>query len=382
MAEFTKCSLGIVTESIGLRSETFVLRHVEQLYPGRTAVVTNACAESFCDRSAQGIPVLQLQQLPLMGRAADELVRLLFAQSGFRGEHRVRSFLRAHGVKIILGEFLDYSHKFIRLALKMGIRFYAHAHGIDISARLRDLGWRTRYLEYRNTAGIITVSRESADRLVALGLPAAQIHVIPCGVEAPNSLPARQNQEPIRLLAVGRMVSKKAPVLLLDAFRRASERVRNIHLDYVGDGPLMPAARHFVQAFELDRVVTLHGGRSHHEVLALMNTADLFLQHSIIDPDTGDMEGLPVAILEAMARSLPVISTLHAGIPEAVIDGESGYLVPEGNTMAMAERVVTLVREPELRRRMGAAARARVCELFSWDREKAHLVQLLGLVGD
>src|SRR5690606_2027114 len=96
-------------------------------------------------------------------------------------------------------------------------------------------------------------------------------------------------------------------------------------------------------------------------------------------PGTGDEEGLPVAILEAMASGLPVVSTRHAGIPEAVIEGTTGYLVDEGDTAGMAAHVVRLARDAELRRRMGHAGWQRALQSFSWPRERARLLELLGL---
>ena len=167
--------------------------------------------------------------------------------------------------------------------------------------------------------------------------------------------------------------------MLLDAFRRAVQDIPNLYLDHIGEGPLTASAEHFIQVFDLDPYVTLHGGRPHDYVLDLMKGADIFVQHSVTDPVTGDEEGLPVAILEAMAHGLPVISTHHAGIPEAVIDGVTGYLVPEGDTKAMAARLCELARNPVLRRKMGEAGWRRVKEQFSWERERSKLLSVMGL---
>jgi len=108
-----------------------------------------------------------------------------------------------------------------------------------------------------------------------------------------------------------------------------------------------------------------------------MDEADIFVQHSMTDPETGDEEGLPVAILEAMSAALPVVSTRHAGIPEAVVDGSTGYLVNEGESAAMAERLIILARNHDLREPLGAAGWARAKEHFTWDRERASLLHIL-----
>jgi len=125
--------------------------------------------------------------------------------------------------------------------------------------------------------------------------------------------------------------------------------------------------------------VTLHGAQPSDVVQTLMDQADIFLQHSMTDPETGDAEGLPVAILEAMAKGLPVVSTRHAGIPEAVEESATGYLVAEGDATEMAERIVQLAEDCDLRRRMGEDGWRRAKKYFSWERERAELLNILGL---
>src|SRR5438132_5920456 len=110
-----------------------------------------------------------------------------------------------------------------------------------------------------------------------------------------------------------------------------------------------------------------------------MGAGCVFVQHSMTDCESGDEDGCLVAILEAMSHSLPVVSTRHAGIPEAVADVTSGYLTEEGNTVAMAERIVALVQDPVLRRQMGISGWERAREHFSWEKEKMKLVNLLDL---
>jgi glycosyltransferase involved in cell wall biosynthesis len=110
-----------------------------------------------------------------------------------------------------------------------------------------------------------------------------------------------------------------------------------------------------------------------------MASADLFIQHSMTDPHTGDQEGLPLAILEAMAEALPVVSTFHAGIPEAVQDGVTGFLVEPGDSTGMADRILCLADDSERRRAFGLAGHTRARNLFSWSRERTQLLHVLGL---
>jgi len=374
--------LAIFSPVVGAVSETFIRRHMEDLLPGGTVVVAQSAAPPRAGHWSVASPVLTVNGAGPAG--VRRFVRAVARELGWArrdGHQSVERFLKIHGVRVGIGEYLDASLSWLAIARKLGIRFFGHAHGYDVSERLRDHRWRVEYLRYNEAAGVITMSEVARTRLIGVGLDPLRIHVVPYGVDVPAQPFPRVDQEAVHCLAVGRMVAKKAPIMTLDAFRRASEAVPRLELDYVGDGALLPAVRQFVRAFELGDRVRLHGAQPSHVVRALLARADIFVQHSMTDPDTGDEEGLPVAILEAMAHSLPVVATHHAGIPEAVVDAGTGYVVPEGDSAGMAERIVTLARNGGLRRTLGRAGWQRVREHFSWDRERAELLRILRLRG-
>lgn len=375
--------LGIFAPFIGGRSETFIKRHMEALLPSATAVVAGSSEKPYGGHWTVDGPLMILdhaQPIRLRHQIRRAMAQKLGGASGDDlAKKNVERFLQKHDIQVVMGEFLSWSLPWLDVVQSLGIRVWGHAHGYDISANLREPKWRTGYLRYNQADGVITMSEVSRKRLVDLGLSAEKVHVIPYGVDVPAQPLIRPAQSIIRCLAVGRMVSKKAPILTLDAFRRAAEIVPTLRLDYVGGGELFPAAQQFVQAFNLNDRVTLHGARPSDVVMELMRAADMFMQHSITDPETGDEEGLPVGILEAMAQSLPVVSTHHAGIPEAVQDGETGYLVKEGDSEAMAERLVMLARDHKLRLSMGAAGWMRASEHYTWEKERVTLLRLLGL---
>ncbi len=373
--------LAIFSPTIGFQSETFVRRHVRDLVPEGTVVITHAVAESDGGHWSVSCPVLVLDR-----GYNDGLTRQVMRGGGQRAElrgmdHRriAKQFLKKYGVHVIMGEYLDASLPWIGLARNLGVRFFGHAHGYDVSKRLREEKWRTEYTRYNETSGVITMSLASRERLVALGLDPLKVHVVPYGVDVPNEPIKRVDGKGVRCITVGRMVAKKGPILTLDAFRRAAEALPTLRLDYVGSGVLLPAVQQFVRAFNLEDKVTLHGSQPNERVQKFMRDADIFLQHSMTDPVSGDEEGLPVAILEAMANGLSVVSTWHAGIPEAVADGLTGYLVDAGDSIGMAERLVALARDSDLRCRMGEAGWRRVKEHFSWERERASLLRILEL---
>jgi len=281
-----------------------------------------------------------------------------------------------------MGEYLHWFFPWLCLVRELRVPVFVHAHGCDVSEWLATPEGRAACLSYNDADGIITMSRFSRDRLVALGIDAAKVHVIPYGVDVPDRPLLRAERGIIRCVAVGRLVPKKAPLSTLHAFLRASQVHPSLRLDYVGTGELSAAMEQRVRTLGLDGRVTLHGAQPHEVVLRLLQGADIFLQHSVTDRQSGDEEGLPVAILEAMAQGLPVVSTRHAGIPEAVLDGVTGYLVEEGDSLGMAERIVALAGDPDVRARMGEAGWRRVREHFSWEKERAALLTTLGLFRD
>lgn len=378
--------LAIFAPFVGARSETFIRRHVRDLLPRQTVVVTGEANGSYGNHWTVDGPILALNEMPCP-RFGQRVFKAVARKAGLTpnddtAKLDVTRFLKRHGVRVAMGEFLSWSVTWLRVAETLGIPFFGHGHGFDVSAHLCVPKWREEYLRYNAAGGVITMSEFSRARLIDLGMKPNKVHVIPYGVDVPSDPVIRPDRETLSCLAVGRMTSKKAPILLLDAFRRALKQCPHMHLDYVGEGELFPAAQQFVHAFDLEGRVTFHGGKSSQAVIALMKNADVFVQHSVTDPETGDQEGLPVAILEAMAHSLPVVSTRHAGIPEAVAEGSTGLLVDEGDSRAMADHLIMLARDGELRRRMGRAGWRVARERFTWEKERSDLRRILGLDGN
>lgn len=355
----TDYPLAIYSYGFGARTETFIRRHVRDLLTGRTLAIGRVIPESEeRDWDIQG-PLLDLDSI--------------------RDLHSIKRFLLDHNVRVMMGEYLDDSLYWLDIAQALGMKFFGHAHGYDVSERLREAKWRKEYLRYGETGGVITMSEASRVKLIDIGLPSSKVHVVPYGVDVPDRPLERPHSKRMRLAAVGRMVAKKGAILTLDAFRRVSKDYDDLYLQYVGAGNLLPAAKQYVQAFQLEKKVHLYGSQPNEFVKLVLRGADVFVQHSMADPETGDEEGLPVAILEAMANALPVVSTRHAGIPEAVVDGVTGYLVEEGDSEAMAECITLLIREPERRRAMGLAGWSRAKNLFAWEGERDRLLKILEL---
>jgi glycosyltransferase involved in cell wall biosynthesis len=257
----------------------------------------------------------------------------------------------------------------------MGLPYVVQGHGIDVSASLRKPGMPERYLRYKSARAILTRSEFHRQRLIKLGLPASKIYVNAGGVDVPAQQPQRPPDAYKRFLAIGVMVPKKGPIYLLEAFRLAAAQDRDITLDYVGSGPLFPAVRQFVDACGLTGRVRLHGVVSEESKLRLLRECGVFVQHSLTNPETGDEEGLPAAIQEAMAHGMAVVSTRHAGIPEAVEHGVTGWLVEEGDTRKMAMAFLQAVSSAA---DLGNAGYQEAVSKHAWHCEKSRLMGWLG----
>jgi len=375
--------LAIFAPQVGVRSETFIRRHMQDLLPGGTVIVTMNIDPPYAGHWSVDCPILVLNKVR-WGGLNQGIIHFISRKLGWRTAEDsvflvVKQFLQEYGVQVILAEYLDFSLSWLTLAQKLDIPFFAHAHGGDVSVKIRDPQWQKEYLLYNQAAGAIAVSQASQNRLIEIGLEPSKIDVIPCGIDVPNQFVNKTNRETISCLAVGRMVPKKAPILLLDAFQKAVDLCPNLSLNYIGDGLLFSEVEQLIKTLNLSDKVTLHGSQPNEVVHQFMKTADIFLQHSMTDPDTGDEEGLPVAILEAMGFGLPVVSTRHAGIPEAVLDGETGFIVNEGDTSQMAERIVLLAQNLEMRNKLGWNGWQRAKELFTWEIEKNKLLTLMNI---
>lgn len=176
------------------------------------------------------------------------------------------------------------------------------------------------------------------------------------------------------VLHVGRLVAKKGTALLIDAFAKVLARRPEARLVIIGDGPLRPALERRAAGLGLGGSVRFLGARPPEEVADWMRCAWLLAAPSVTAAD-GDREGLPTVVVEAAASGLPVVGTRHSGIPEAVEDGRSGFLIEEGDGGALAERIGTALGSAELRARMAGEARALAERSFDLARQTAILEQ-------
>jgi len=190
--------------------------------------------------------------------------------------------------------------------------------------------------------------------------------------------PARtaKTQGPYTLLSVGRLVPKKGYAGLIEALGQLPKDL-DWRLRHIGGGPLKDALQAEAQRLGIAERITWLGAKPQETVLEEYRSADLFVLNSRIAED-GDRDGLPNVLMEAQSQRLPVIATNLAGIPELVIDGETGALVPADDAPALKQAIERLLRDAGLRERLAAAGCQRVRALFAMDRGIADLERRFG----
>jgi colanic acid/amylovoran biosynthesis glycosyltransferase len=265
------------------------------------------------------------------------------------------------------------------LAERLGVPLVTTLHGFDVTRgrgvllRSGRLSWM-RYallgerLRRRGTL-FIAVSDAIRQCALALGFPSERTVTLRNGVDLGRFGRAPDPERGV-VLHVGRLVEKKGTALLLDAMAQIDGE-----LVVIGDGPLRRRLERRAAALRIDRRVRFLGNLPADAVAAWMARAWLLAAPSVTASD-GDSEGLPTVIAEAAAASLPVVASDHSGLPEAVMEGETGFLVPEGDAHALATRLATLLLAPDLRARMGAAARRMAEDRFDAVKQAACLEAL------
>jgi colanic acid/amylovoran biosynthesis glycosyltransferase len=212
-------------------------------------------------------------------------------------------------------------------------------------------------------------SRALKDEAVLLGCRPKRIRVVYPGIDAGSIEPrhAPGHHEEIRIVSVGRLVDFKDPVGLARVAGILKRRGLRFRWDVLGGGPLFPEMQWAVAKEGVDEWMHLRGEVPHGEVLQNLQQADLMVHNGVIGKD-GGRESFGVVLVEAGAAGLPIVATSVGGVPEIVIDKETGLLTPAGDTEAMAGAVLTLACDPDLRWELGAAARGRVIEAFAMER--------------
>ncbi|MGE0096178.1 MAG: glycosyltransferase family 4 protein [Alphaproteobacteria bacterium] len=247
-------------------------------------------------------------------------------------------------------------------AILTGLNWTCSAHAKDI--------WTTPEWEKREKlagmAWLVTCTDAGRAHLAALAPSAKKVELVYHGLDlarfAPQPVPRITATTPV-ILSVGRAVEKKGFDDLLSALA-ALPSARDWRFVHVGGGPLLPELMRQAAQAGIATRLEWRGALPQDEVLRLYREADLFVLPSRV-AGNGDRDGLPNVLMEAQSQSVACVSTRVSGIPELIVDGETGVLVPPGDAPALARAIESLLIDPAARARLGQAGQARVTAHFS-----------------
>ena len=258
-----------------------------------------------------------------------------------------------------------------------GISYSITVHAHDIFVRTDMLGSKLRDAAF--IAAISEYNRNHIAKLVGSWVR-AKTHIVHCGITPAHyqtQAAPRQPDQPLEIVAIGSLQPYKGHKYLVEAC--AQLRTQNIpfRCRIIGGGEEMADLEQRIRDANLEEQVQLLGAKTQDEVAALLPTAHCYVQPSIVTP-SGKMEGIPVALMEALACGLPVVATHLSGVPELVRPDETGYLVPPADSAALAGALTAVYHHPQHAQTLAAAGRQLVLDQFELSanvRQLAHLFQ-------
>ena len=348
-----------------------IYRQLEALRQVRTFVITkfreNAAEYPFPDVELLGKTRISLPQRALLkyiSRAPALIYRGEFAS--------VREILLRRDPDLMHIYFGNTGVHLLPLIERWDRPCVVSFHGMDVQRRESEKGYEERLRRLLRVVPIILVrSRSIAERLVELECDPAKIRLNRTGIPL-EDFPYVSRRAPAdgawKVVQACRLVAKKGLPTALRAFSAFTQKFPNALFFIAGAGPLLGELRELVRQLRIEKSVHFVGFLSQTDLRRLFESSHLFVHPSEVAIDS-NQEGVPNSMLEAMASGLPVVATMHGGIPEAVTDGVSGLLVPERDHLRLANALVTLVENPALWSDLGRTASQMVTTEFARGRQ-------------
>ena len=351
-------NLCIIKPNADAFSETFIKEHIKRL-SGNKKVLYGGAFPLYDDKGEYLIK----SKLGLLSYIIQK--RVLKRKNIKVRTRALVNYLKQNQIDIVFAEYGMVGAMVTEACALADVPLVVHFHGADVYHK----GTVEAYLDlYKNAfsygSAFIAVSSEMVKDLHLLSAPTDRIYNVPCGVDTNFFSLIDIDASSRTFLSVGRFVEKKSPTSVVKAFDIVQERYPDARLVMVGQGPLFENTRELILKLNLQDKIVLKGILGSAEIRELMKQSICFVQHSVTALN-GDKEGTPVTIMEAGASGLPVISTRHSGIKDAVEDGKSGFLVNEHDINAMGAKMIGLLEDPDLAVKMGAEGRKHIVEYYN-----------------
>ena len=373
MNSVTPVPMWFVAPRLGVSSEAWMLRQVRNFQRLSPRLLAWEDQRPGSDRDP--FPMHQMTApFParlderLTAKWASRLVRLpsgnMFSAS-YSEKREILTLFEETRPRVMLTQYGQTGLRLLPVARAAGVPLVVHFHGHDLSYSLDNRWYR---LSLRRAAPwfdhVVVVAEHQRETLLGFGVAPERISVIPCGVPVTEfTPPATRPDGPPHFLAVSRLVASKGVDVTLDAFKSLLSQVPEATLTIIGDGPERAALE--FQAAPLGNRVRFMGAVPVEQVRSEMATAHIYVQHSLGKPGHPlGSEGSPVAIAEASAMGLPVITSMCGGVNKLVIENKTGFIVPQRDVSAVTEAMVRLAKDRNRATAMGEAGRRHVSMEF------------------
>lgn len=287
-----------------------------------------------------------------------------------------RSF-RNNNVNAVLVEYGIHAHHILPAVKRAKIPMVVHFHGYDAHVT-ENYRKRQNYREvFEYATYVIAVSRTMEDHLLQLGCPKEKL-VYNANAAQSDFLEIVPDFTSEQFVSVGRFVNKKAPFYVILSFKEALKKYPNAKLIMCGDGLLLEACKNLVRYYRIENNIKFMGVTAPDQIKALYKESIGLIQHSVT-AENGDMEGMPISVLEASAAGLPVISTFHAGISEVIENGVTGLLCNEHDVKNMGLNIIKILEDINYAKKLGNAGKERIKSNFNFEK---HINGIQKLVED
>ena len=292
----------------------------------------------------------------------------------FKKELYFEQVIRKQKAKLIHAHFGTEGLAILPVKKRLKLPLVTTFYGLDMSQQAQSKEQQTAYKKLFSDGDLFLVEGNHMRKgLIDLGCPPDQIRILHIAVDI-NKIKYQKRQvenkdEKIKILFCGRLIEKKGLIYALKAIKLIVDKYPDLEFRVIGDGRLKSGIETFIKEQNLQKYVILLGYQPYHVFIEELKKAHILLQPSITAQDGDSEGGAPTVLLEAQASGLPVISTYHADIPEVVIDGKSGFLVPERSPEEIAEKLKLLISKPKIWQELGQSGRAHIEQNYNIDIE-------------
>jgi|SRR5690554_1834965 len=363
------------TETAYKKSETFIKNQINNPNLFDKIIITHEVVEkSFDENKVKS--VYNINSIPLtfndriLSFISRNLNRTKKYSLPYSSLNQLESIIKNEKVSLIHCNYGNNAIKIIALAKKLNIPTITHFHGYDSSQLLKDITYASLIKRvFKDTDATITVSQNMTNRLAEVGLELKKNHIIPYGTDLSlfnHKSKIKEDSHKLRILHAGRLTEKKGVLDLTKILIQIKQENRDLDFTYdiIGDGEEFLSIKKLVSEHKCEAWIKMHGSVDHTMVIDKMQDCDIFILNSRVS-STGDMEGFPNTIIESMAAKCAVISTYHAGIPEAIDNNVNGVLVEEKSNEQLKQAILSVITDDSFRNKLKEQAFIKATNSFS-----------------